>query len=366
MLSNLNFMEEQYDVLAGRLPTAENEVALVVNQYNQLSVTMLGRLGITAQAGDKISFDRLLQLRYRVIFPDDYYIYSPQVGYYAANSDYEGMYHSPDALEIGVVGIIRLSETSTLQLYGNGLIYSPALTERLLAEGAASEVAAAQKASPDKSVFINTPEIDAAGLESLLQQLGASSLPTSIYIYPASFEDKAAVKAYLEAYNGILASQGREDTLMVTDMAEMMTQSMGTMINVISYVLIAFAAISLIVSSIMIGIITYVSVIERTKEIGVLRSIGARKKDISRVFDAETLIVGFTAGLIGVLIALILTIPINAIVSGLASFAGAVAVVNPLHAVLLILISMALTLISGLIPAGMAAKKDPVVALRTE
>ena len=366
MLNNLTFMEKQYDVLTGHLPTAEDEVALVVNQYNQLSVAMLGRLGITAEDGEKISFDRLMQLRYKVIFPDDYYIYSPELGYYGANSDYEGMYNDPDSLEIRVVGIIRLGEASSLQLYGNGLVYSPALTERLLAEGAASDVAAAQKASPDKSIFINTPDIDAAGLESLLQQLGASSLPTSIYIYPASFEDKAAIKSYLDSYNVILGAQEREDTLMVTDMAEMMTDSVGMMINIISYVLIAFAAISPVVSSIMIGIITYVSVIERTKEIGVLRSIGARKRDISRVFDAETLIVGFTAGVIGVLFALILTVPVNAIVSSLASFAGTVAVLNPLHAVLLVVISMVLTLISGLIPAGVAAKKDPVVALRTE
>ena len=366
MLNNLTFMEEQYDVLTGHLPAAEGEVALVVNQYNQLSVAMLGRLGITAEDGEKISFDRLMQLRYKVIFPDDYYIYSPELGYYGANSDYEGMYNDPDSLEIRVVGIIRLGEASSLQLYGNGLVYSPALTDRLLAEGAASDVAAAQKASPDKSIFINTPDIDAAGLESLLQQLGASSLPTSIYIYPASFEDKAAIKSYLDSYNVILGAQEREDTLMVTDMAEMMTDSVGMMINIISYVLIAFAAISLVVSSIMIGIITYVSVIERTKEIGVLRSIGARKRDISRVFDAETLIVGFTAGVIGVLFALILTVPVNAIVSSLASFAGTVAVLNPLHAVLLVVISMVLTLISGLIPAGVAAKKDPVVALRTE
>ena len=366
MLNNLTFMEEQYDVLTGHLPAAEDEVALVVNQYNQLSVAMLGRLGITAEDGEKISFDRLMQLRYKVIFPDDYYIYSPDLGYYGANSDYEGMYNDPDSLEIRVVGIIRLGEASSLQLYGNGLVYSPALTDRLLAEGAASDVAAAQKASPDKSIFINTPDIDAAGLESLLQQLGASSLPTSIYIYPASFEDKAAIKSYLDSYNVILGAQEREDTLMVTDMAEMMTDSVGMMINIISYVLIAFAAISLVVSSIMIGIITYVSVIERTKEIGVLRSIGARKRDISRVFDAETLIVGFTAGVIGVLFALILTVPVNAIVSSLASFAGTVAVLNPLHAVLLVVISMVLTLISGLIPAGVAAKKDPVVALRTE
>jgi putative ABC transport system permease protein len=148
-------------------------------------------------------------------------------------------------------------------------------------------------------------------------------------------------------------------------MAEMISEMTGTLINVISLVLIAFAAISLIVSTIMIGIITYVSVIERTKEIGILRSVGARKKDISRVFNAEALIIGFTAGGIGVLLAYLISIPANIIIGNLAGISGIMAL-NPIYAVLLIGGSMLLTLIAGFIPSRMAAKKDPVEALRTE
>ena len=141
--------------------------------------------------------------------------------------------------------------------------------------------------------------------------------------------------------------------------------SLNTLVNAISIVLIIFTSISLVVSSIMIGIITYISVLERTKEIGILRSIGARKKDISRVFNAETLIIGFTAGLIGISITALLSIPANLILSNLVNIENLVKV-NPLHAIILILISMVLTLIAGLIPSRLAAKKDPVIALRTE
>ena len=160
---------------------------------------------------------------------------------------------------------------------------------------------------------------------------------------------------------------------MYTDASELLASTMGNMVDIISYVLIAFAAVSLVVSSIMIAIITYVSVIERTKEIGVLRSIGARKKDISRVFNAETVLIGLIAGVMGVLIAAILNFPINAILQvvinangGGSLGIGNLAVLNPLHALLLITVSVVLTLISGFIPSRIAAKKDPVTALRTE
>ena len=145
----------------------------------------------------------------------------------------------------------------------------------------------------------------------------------------------------------------------------MLLSSITTIIDVISYVLIAFVAVSLIVSSIMIGIITFISVMERTKEIGILRSLGARKKDISRVFNAETFLIGLTSGLIGILIALALTVPINVLLEQLTNLSN-VAKLNPIHALIMILISISITLIGGFIPAKMASKKNPVEALRTE
>ena len=187
--------------------------------------------------------------------------------------------------------------------------------------------------------------------------------PSAINIYASSFENKDQISACIDDYN---AGAAEDDQISYTDYVGLLMSSITTIINAISYVLIGFVAISLVVSSIMIGIITYISVLERTKEIGILRSIGASKQDISRVFNAETLIEGFTAGVMGILCTLILLIPINLIVHHLTGLPTLSAILPVLGAILLILISMALTFIAGLIPSGMAAKKDPVVALRTE
>lgn len=187
--------------------------------------------------------------------------------------------------------------------------------------------------------------------------------PSAIYLYASNFENKDMIADFISAYND---SVPEEDKINYTDYVALMMSSISTIINAISYVLIAFVAISLIVSSIMIGIITYVSVLERTKEIGILRAIGASKKDISRVFNAETLIVGFTAGLIGILVTLLLLIPINLILHAVTDIEILSAQLPVAGAIILVLISMFLTFIAGLIPSRVAAKKDPVTALRTE
>ncbi len=187
--------------------------------------------------------------------------------------------------------------------------------------------------------------------------------PSTIYIYAASFEDKDEISSLIEEYN---ASVDEEDQISYTDYIALLMSSMTTIINAISYVLIAFVAISLIVSSIMIAVITYISVLERTKEIGILRAIGASKGDISRVFNAETLIEGFVSGAMGIIISLLLLIPINIILQSFTGISYLAASLPATSAVILIVISTVLTLISGLVPSSMAAKKDPVEALRTE
>ena len=187
--------------------------------------------------------------------------------------------------------------------------------------------------------------------------------PSRINIYAKAFADKDMIAEGITKYN---AGVSEDDQITYTDYVALLMSSITTIINAISYVLIAFVAISLVVSSIMIGIITYISVLERTKEIGILRSIGASKKDISRVFNAETLIEGFTAGVIGILVALLLLIPINLIVHHLTGIPNLSAQLPVLGGIILVLISMGLTFIAGLIPSRYAANKDPVVALRTE
>ncbi len=198
--------------------------------------------------------------------------------------------------------------------------------------------------------------------------LGVADLakPSAIKIYAKDFESKEAITNFITAYNDAKKAEDKqEDVINYTDYVGLMISSVSDIIDAISYILIAFVAISLIVSSIMIGIITYISVLERTKEIGILRAIGASKRDISRVFNAETLIVGFAAGLIGILVTIILIFPINAIIELITGIAG-MAVLPWQGAIILVVISMALTLIAGLFPSRIAAKKDPVVALRTE
>ena len=216
------------------------------------------------------------------------------------------------------------------------------------------------------SYYDTTSELrySSATLSENLTTIGFSDKddPSAINIYAATFENKDKIAELITAYN---ADKPEEDKITYTDYVALIMSSVSTIINIISYVLIAFVSISLIVSSIMIGIITYISVLERTKEIGILRSIGASKKDISRVFNAETLIVGFVAGMLGILVTVILNIPISLIIESFANIEGLASL--PLGgAVILVAISMALTLIAGLIPSKVAAKKDPVVALRTE
>ena len=188
--------------------------------------------------------------------------------------------------------------------------------------------------------------------------------PSKILIYPKDFEAKDIISAEIDAYNDGL--ENPEDRITYSDMVGVLMSSVTTIVNAISYVLVAFVAISLVVSSIMIGIITYISVLERTKEIGILRAVGASKKDVSRVFNAETLIVGFAAGVIGIGVSLLLIIVINVILQALTGLENLKAVLPFGAAVILVLISMGLTLIAGIIPAGIAAKKDPVIALRSE
>ena len=190
--------------------------------------------------------------------------------------------------------------------------------------------------------------------------------PSSILIYPIDFEAKENITTIISDYNTRMEENGEENKVITyTDMVGMLMSSVTDIIDAISYILIAFVAISLVVSSIMIGIITYISVLERTKEIGILRSIGASKKDISRVFNAETIIVGLVSGAIGIGVTILLNIPINIIIENITDIAG-LSVLPPAAGVILIAISVALTLIAGLFPSGVAAKKDPVVALRTE
>ena len=270
------------------------------------------------------------------------------------------MYDSKDSITITITGVVRAKEGVSMALLGTGIAYSDQLSTRIIDSAVDSDIVKAQQQS-DTNV-ITTEALDASSKKSFLEYLGGDATPYMIMVYPENFEDKDAVTAYLDAYN---AGREEDDQVVYTDLAGTMSELTGGIMDGITTVLIAFAAISLVVSLIMISIITYTSVLERTKEIGILRALGARKKDITRVFDAETTILGVFSGVLGIVIAEILTIPINAVLFKLTELSD-VARLQPWHAVILVVISTVLTVLGGHIPAKMASKKDAVEALRSE
>lgn len=386
-----SFVQEQYDIIDGKYPTEKNELALVVDKYNRISTTTLESLQMNKESVDGKTLSDITGTEFKVVLNDDWYVHKdsgmseygyPLSDYYTdpESSEYERLYNESQ-VSLKIVGIMRVKQGTPLSLYNTGIVYTPALSDFLRENGKKSEIAEKQNsvkgethdyitglefAFESKMAASQGLETTEAMLkEAVLQQIGASDIPKNIYIYPKSFETKAKINAHLDTFN-----EGKEEgeKILYMDAASLLSDTMGTMIDMISYALVAFAAVSLVVSSIMIGIITWVSVIERTKEIGVLRSIGARKKDISRVFNAETMLIGFVAGVLGVVISFILTFPVSAIIKALADgmVTTNLAVLSPIAAIILVGVSVVLTLIAGAIPSRMAAKKDPVVALRTE
>ncbi|CAH2760703.1 ABC transporter ATP-binding protein/permease [Erysipelothrix amsterdamensis] len=369
LLDNEDFNNNQYDILEGRMPKGDNEMILVVDNYNRIAKETVKELGL-GDLDDKVDLKSIVGQEFKLVQNDDYFV-KDEFGLYreASQQNYETIYGSEKAKTLSIVGVMRQKEDSSFQMYQPGLYYRSDLVKSFIKDSTDSEVVKAQKeVGKEYSVvsgmgFEGHPFKEADALyQDQLEELGSSSLPRNISIIPADFEAKKEIRTHLDAYN---TDKKDADKITYSDMSEMITGVMETVVNTISYVLIGFSSISLVVSSLMIGIITYVSVIERTKEIGVLRSLGARKKDISRVFNAETFLIGFVSGTLGIVVTYLLTFPINSIIYSLTKTEN-IAVVNPLHAVILIIISIILTSISGVIPSRMAAKKDPVIALRSE
>ena len=425
MLDNQNLLQSQYDVLAGNWPTKYNEVVLIVDENNEISDYTLYSLGIKdikelnesmekiknkekVEAGESesYSYDDLLNYKFKILLNTDYYKKSGNAWQDMSNDD-EYMKNVVDnAEEITIVGIIKPNK-ETVSSSGAGMIgYTKELKEYVINKINETEIVKEQKESPNINVFTgiefpenqnssfdysqltdeqrmymstlseaelaelmkNYAENSTATYDSNLSTLGVVDLnkPSTINIYPKDFESKDMITTRISEYNDKQTNDGKEENVITyTDIVGVMMSSVSTIINVISYVLIAFVGISLVVSSIMIGIITYISVLERTKEIGILRSIGASKKDVSRVFNAETLIIGLVAGLIGIVVTLLLNIPINMMIKSIVGISN-ISKLPTVGAIILVVISVGLTMIAGLIPARFAAKRDPVEALRTE
>ena len=425
LLDNDELLQSQYDVIAGKWPEKYNEVVLIVDENNEIYDYTLYTLGILDQDeleekyqkildGEEVededvksyTYDDLLNTKFKVLLNTDYY--EKDEGIWIDNSENDDYIKEKleDAEEISIAGIIRPKEGTVATAMSATVGYTKELKEYVINEVNNAEIVKEQKENPDINVFTGTefPEASNASfdfssltdeqrmymaslseeeLANLMQQytenasatyegnlekMGVVDLdsPSSISIYPKDFESKEQIATEIENYNQKQRDDGKEENVITyTDIVGTMMNSISTIIDAISYILIAFVAISLVVSSIMIGIITYISVLERTKEIGILRSIGASKKDISRVFNAETFIIGLCAGLLGIGVTLLLNIPINMIIKAVTDISG-IAKLPTAGAIILVVISMVLTIIAGLIPAKMASKKDPVEALRTE
>lgn len=421
LINNKDFILSQYDVIYGDFPEVDpdlgytNEVLLVVDKGNKISDSVLKELGFVVEENmetgeyDLISIEDICKAEFKVVYNDDYYV--PNSNNFEEITEFakvdtldqsvlQNLYNNASTT-LKISGVLRLKEDATTNVLTSGIAYMNDFSQHYRQN--CEESLIAQKQSTNMTTFYDRyhltiaemvllPELgnkiaqgfgsvqeinnflftaykyrlsDADARELGLQQIGVSDIPINITFYPKNFDGKNAITSMIDEYNEKQTNDNLK--LVYTDSAEFLTSSLGQLIDIISYVLIAFAGISLVVSSVMIGVITYASVVERTKEIGVLRSLGARKKDISRVFNAETILIGFSAGTLGILVSYLLCPIINLIINVVGGGSiGSIAILNPLHALILVVISITLTFISGLIPSKVASKKDPVVALRVE
>ena len=350
-------IDTMYDVLAGEIKDDEPGLVLQVDNKNQIYESVLEVLGLENK--ESLTFDDILNQELKLIINDDYYKQIGDVFY--PNSNLEELYNSNNSITIKVQAIIRGKEEQAMITNGSGFAYTNALTELIINNNKNSNIVKLQK-EKDYNILTNMPFDENITKDYILGYLGDDTIPVAIYLYPKDFNTKKQVIEYLDKYNDGL---NEEEQVQYTDMASMISSLSGSIMDAITVVLVAFSSISLVVSSIMIGIITYISVLERTREIGILRALGARAKDIKRVFNAETFIIGLVSGIIGIGITYLLNIPINMIIENISGLPN-VAKLNIIHAITLIIISICLTVIGGAIPSRIASKKDPVVALRTE
>lgn len=356
-------INDNFEVIYGDKSEDKGALYLLVDSKNRVDSNILKMLGYDDL--EKIKFDDIVGREFKIVLNDDYY---KQYGnLFIASDNLDDLYNNKNNLTIKIVGVIRGKKDSDFaKMSGTGLVYNNSLLDYVISNNDESIIVNEQKNSDYNVLTRESFDLDTEdGINTknmMLSYLGSDTVPSTIQIYPKDFHAKKKLIKYLDKYN-----KGKDETdkILYIDQAELITSLSGNIMDAITIVLIAFSSISLIVSSIMVGIITYISVLERTKEIGILRALGARKKDIARVFNAETLIIGLCSGLLGIIIADLLIIPINMVIKNLSNLAN-VARLNPVHAIVLIVISVLLTLIGGAIPAKMASKKDPVESLRSE
>ena len=363
-----NMILKQYEVVKSSESNFEypkgNELVLFTAYNNEIDKDTLRALGFDGNS--KVKYDNILGKEFSIVDNNSYYKKIAD-RFIPAETD-DKMYDA--GTKVKVVAILKAKDNVTNPNFTLG--YTRELQKAMLDKEVKSDIVVAQQADKTKNI-ITGEKMDADTAEQVLATLGADVAPSSINIYPKTFADRDKIAEVINDFNkkvsekyGANSADYHKYSITYADMAKQMTSIMSQMINTISLILTAFAGISLIVSSIMIGILTYVSVVERTKEIGILRAIGARKKDITRIFIAEAGLIGFASGAIGVLVAMGLAIPISSSIANALKIESFSANLDLKAIVGLILLSLVLTLIASIIPSRMAAKKDPVEALRTE
>ena len=382
LATSQKYLDQQYDLIEGRWPkkyeASDNEVfdvVLTVDKNNRIFDYLLWAIGYMSASdilnnteAESYTFDQFIGKEYKVVLAAEKYKKSGDK--WVKQVDGEQFYKNVvgNAITIRISGIIRPKEGVTMGSMQGVIGYTEDLTEYIIQKTASLDLVNEQIASPGVNVLSGEAFESEADYHTLLSSLGVANInePSSIKFFVKGFDEKDELIALIDEYNDLVREKNPELLIRYSDSVGALLSSVNTIINAITYVLIAFVSISLIVSSIMIGIITYISVLERTKEIGVLRSIGASKRDISRLFNAETVTIGFMSGLFGISATLLLIIPINLIISHLTGIPNLGAVLPAIGGVGLVVISMFLSFIAGFSPAKIAAKKDPVIALRSE
>lgn len=383
LMDNKENVLSQYDLIYGSYPKKYDEVVLIVNSNNEISDYTLYALGLKEQKmlkemmynvmkGEEVddtnlefSYEDICNIEFKLMINTD--LFTKEGNRYVDRSNDLNYVNSilDKSVPLKVVGILRGNDDSVSYVSKTGGVgYTSKLTEYVINNVKNSSIVHEQENNKEVNIFTGSSFELGESYEDNLRKLGVTSVdnPSSISIYSKDFEAKENVVRIIDEYNKEALEQ---EKITYTDTIGLLINNVTTIVNIISYVLIAFVSISLVVSSIMIGIITYISVLERTKEIGILRSIGASKKDIARVFNAETFIIGLFAGCMGIIITLILNIPINVIINNLSGISG-ITKLPLVGSIMLIIISVLLTMLGGLIPSKIASNKEPVLALRTE
>lgn len=396
LVGDKDFVTGNYDIIDGRYPSSKNELVIVVDGNNKIDVTALelfgfdvyerdaaGKIVVDAEGKKKlresISFNEIYEQELRLVHNNDYYRQDSATNF-VDRAPSEELFNNANNLNLKVVGVLRVKPSAGVSTVGTVLCYTPELGSYVAQNAHESDLAQAQLAlleADSKTQQCVLSDVSSLGKDyglknsgglmtfvtnglersALLKAMGVDNTPVYLNVYPTDFNTKVNITEYIEDWAGAAINY--------FDVSEMFIHNMRVIVNLVSYVLIAMASISLIVSSVMISIITGNSVVERTREIGILRSLGARKKDISRVFNAETAILGIYSGVLGIAIAYALVPFVNWLIGGGSGVTGLL-VLNPIHACLLVVLSLTLTVISGLIPSQSAANKNVVDALRVE